>query len=148
MGQFVPKVEAGMRNEPDGKRQSIRNFRRRPLKVGERLCLYFAQRSKWCKKLGESKVNAVHVIVIKEKSVSVYEFRNDEQSKWPWHEWNPIQVAHYIKRLKLLCKSTNIEELNAFAQSDGFENWCIMKRWWKITHGSQALPYAGNLYKW
>jgi hypothetical protein len=128
-GQFVPKVQAGLKNKPNGKRQSIRNYRKRPLKVGETVYLYFAMRTKWCKKIGESIIKSVQDILITEKGVTVYNILSDG-------------------RLKFSRAYTSKATLDKFAKSDGFRNWETMKRWWKLTHGPEALPFRGNLYKW
>lgn len=57
-GQFVEYVEAGLQNPPPKgkriKRQTIRNYRKRPFKKGDILYHYFGQRSKWSRKLGIS----------------------------------------------------------------------------------------------
>lgn len=45
--QFADKVERGE------KRQTIRMPRKKPLKVGDKLCLYTGQQTKFCRKLGE-----------------------------------------------------------------------------------------------
>ena len=41
--------------------------------------------------------------------------------------------------------SLSPEELNAFAQADGFKNAIEMFNWFEQTHG---LPFAGVLIKW
>jgi hypothetical protein len=152
MGQFVPMVELGLTNptHPDAKRQSIRNFRRRPLKVGERLYLYFAQRSKWCKKLGEDSVKNVFIVHITDKRIRILDFRNDHQRNiinWKAVAEDPRRLKEFIKRLKVVKSITDQSELNTFAKADGFTDWETMKRWWKITHGT-PLNFYGNLYKW
>lgn len=149
-GQFVPKVIAGLKHKPGGKRQSIRNFRKRPLKVGEWLALYFAQRSEWCQKLGESTVVEVQIIQVTEKRIKIYDFRNDYQRniRWDLVAKNPRRLKEFLQRLKLVRSIYQADELNAFAKADGLRNWETMKRWWKLTHGPDALPFTGNLYKW
>jgi hypothetical protein len=148
MGQFVPMVEAGLKNEPGGKRQSIRNFRRRPLKVGETLSLYFAQRSKWCRKLGTDKIKDVFIVQIAEKYVKIYAFRWDWQRNARWDLMDAIFLKKAMMSLKLVGVYKKIDELNSFAQADGFKDWETMKRWWIQTHGRDALPFNGNLYTW
>lgn len=150
MGQFVPKVQAGLKRKPGGKRQSIRNFRKRPLKVGEWLALYFAQRSKWCKKLGESEITEVQIVQVSEKRIRIFDFRNDYQRniRWDLVAQNPRRLKEFLQRLKVAKSISQEAELNAFAEADGFKDWETMKRWWKLTHGPDALPYTGNLYKW
>lgn len=36
-------------------------------------------------------------------------------------------------------------DLNAFARSDGFYSWEVMREWWMVTHG---LPFDGWLLQW
>ena len=147
-GQFVPKIEAGLKRKPGGKRQSIRNFRKRPLWPGERLVLYFAQRSKWCKKLGETKIDKVYVISIDEHIIKVYMFQNPDQFQWRWDLMSKEVVTKSLKKLELYYTLSEPEILNVFSQHDGFKDWETMKRWWKLTHGPECFPYFGNLYKW
>jgi hypothetical protein len=130
-GQFVPKVSAGLRGRKNGKRQSIRNYRKRPLKVGEKVYLYFAMRTKWCKKIGESVIKDVRDILITETSIYIFELENGKRK-------NGGEFIQY----------TSKRTLDKFAQADGFRSWEVMKRWWKLTHGPDALPFRGNLYKW
>jgi hypothetical protein len=151
-GEFVPKVEIGLTNpsHPDAKRQSIRNFRKRPLKVGEWLALYFAQRSKWCRKLGESAVANVYVIRITESFIKVYSFRWSYQinQRWDLIALDPERLEKEIRLLKLENHYKKTIDLNAFAKADGFRDFETMKRWWKITHKLKEIFYTGNLYKW
>jgi hypothetical protein len=151
MGQFVPLVKLGLTNptHPDAKRQSIRNFRRRPLKVGERLYLYFAQRSKWCEKLGEDSIKDVLIVHINNNHVKLYTFRWEWQKamRWDLIAKDPEKLKKAIKLLKTFKTLKAKFKLNEFAKADGFTDWETMKRWWKITHGT-PLNFYGNLYKW
>ncbi len=128
-GQFVPKVKAGLKNKPGGKRQTIRNYRKHPGKVGQIAYLYFAMRTIWCTPLGEAVIKSVQDVLITEKSITVYDILDNGKLKF--------SRAYKSKRT-----------LDKFAKADGFRNWETMKRWWKLTHGPDALPFRGNLYKW
>lgn len=52
-GQFVDYVEAGLQPTPKKgtriKRQTIRNLRKHPIKVGETLHHFYGMRTKWCR---------------------------------------------------------------------------------------------------
>lgn len=122
-GQFVPKVIAGLKHKPGGKRQSIRNFRKRPLKVGEPVYLYFAMRTKWCKKIGESVIKSVQEIRIDENEVTVYDILIPRDQR-------------FFIMLKFNRAYKTKAQLDRFAKADGFRNWETMKRWWKLTHGT------------
>jgi hypothetical protein len=133
--RFVDKVEAGLRNEKGGKRQSIRNFRKRAIKVGEMIYLYYAMRTKQCRKLGEAKCISVDIIVIDEHQILIHDGWFDFENK-ELH-WGNMKN-----------KYSTPEELQAFAQDDGFTTFSEMKMWWRATHGVDSIPYTGNLYKW
>lgn len=111
--RFADKVESGE------KTQTIRAFRKIPIKVGEILYLYTGLRTKHARKLGEGKCTSNGVI----------EIRSD---------------AIYIRR-----RSSKVwiggKKLDQFARSDGFESWEDMKKWWLNVHG---LPFTGNIIEW
>lgn len=133
-GRFVDYVEAGLKKgrRKKGeriKRQTIRNFRAYPIKPGDILYHYFAQRSKYCRKLGESVCKSAQKIVIRANSITLFNGVDD--------------AGHYDK---LVCPYVAI--LNAFAYADGFANWEEMVRWWRLTHGPKCFPFTGQLIKW
>lgn len=133
--RFVEPVLAGLQRKKGGKRQSIRNFRKRPLKVGERVVLYYAQRTKWCRRLGEDVVKSVQVVTITTKSITIYDILKPQQMPW---------------KLKMASWYRGTSELNRFARADGFTDFEDMKAFWIAEHGKEGspFPYSGNLYKW
>lgn len=133
-GRFVEYVEAGLQTpRPKGKRikrQTIRNFRKRLFKAGDRLYHYFAQRNaKLCRKLGESVCKSAQHIRISAKEVTVYD-----------------SLTNYKLKFNVAYKSTS--DLNRFARADGFSNWKEMRKWWVLTHGPKCFPFTGQLIKW
>lgn len=123
--RFAEYVENGLKNRPGRvKRQTIRNFRKYPIKLGERLFHYYAQRTKQCRKLGESVAKKVNVIKITTRGVTILQNH---------------QFHTQLRRLK---------DLNYFAILDGFDSWQEMKRWWKLTHGPDCFPFTGQLIRW
>lgn len=131
--RFVKPVLAGLQRKKGGKRQSIRNFRKRPLKVGERVVLYYAQRTKYCKKLGESLIKKVQIIEIKENAIVLYD---------------PTQKGSDI--FKIVNTYNTKAKLDRFSRADGFKDFEDMKAFWLAEHGKNEnpFPYTGNLYKW
>lgn len=128
--RFVDKVEAGLRGEPDGKRQSIRAFRKNgPIKEGERLVLYYAQRTKYRRRLGETKNKSTQVVRLARSRVTVYDMLPND-------------------KLKMAFSLNTKWELDAFAKADGFNDWEDMKAFWFEEHGVNCFPFSGNLYKW
>lgn len=114
-GRFVEYVEAGLQKpRPKGKRikrQTVRNNRTRPIKPGDTLYHYFAQRSKWCRKLGESICKKEFGVFISNNQVTLYDRLPNG-------------------RLKFNRSYKTLRDLNRFAYADGFANWETMKRWW------------------
>lgn len=129
--QFIKPLQLGLKNKKGGKRQSIRNFRKRPLKVGETVYLYFGMRTKHCKKIGESVIKYVQRICIKKDHIKIYVYC--EKCEW----WK-------------LDKWITGNDLNTFAKADGFKDFEDMKSFWIKEHGKKGnpFPYNGNLYKW
>jgi hypothetical protein len=134
--RFVEPVLLGLQEKKGGKRQSIRNFRKRPLEPGERLVLYYAQRTKYCRKLGEAVVKSRDVITITEDNIKVYSLKSGRTL---------LKKFYYTKA-----------EKNGFARSDGFKDFEDMKTFWNQEHGKKntsgitqsPFPYSGNLYTW
>lgn len=130
--QFVDPVIAGLTGGgKDAKTNSIRNERKRPLKVGERVALYFAQRSKLSRKIGESVIKSRQKILITENEITIYDILSDDQ-------------------LKFKCAYKRNRDLNAFARKDGFKDFADMKAFWMREHGKKKspFPYRGDFYKW
>lgn len=109
------------------KRQTIRLPRKRHARPGEEIQLYHGMRTRHCRLLGKSTVESVHEIRIDlvEQTIT-------------------IDDAIVINE---------IDELDAFALSDGFdglrgriEPWEHMHRWWCMIHPGEV--FAGVLIKW
>lgn len=132
--RFVEPVLAGLQRKKGGKRQSIRNFRKRPLKVGERVVLYYAQRTKWCRRLGEDVVKSVDIIHIHKDFIQIVRYNNEAIGRKV-----TIEAVYNSKK-----------ELDTFARADGFKDFEDMKAFWIAEHGKEGnpFPYSGNLYKW
>mgnify|MGYP001768442570 CR=1 FL=1 len=101
--QFADKVEKGE------KRQTIR---KRPFQIGDKLYLYTGQRTKQCRKLGESVVKESYSIVI------------------------PNEDEIYFDD----CILIGIEK-EQLARDDGFECVADMIDWFKKTHGLPFVGY-------
>lgn len=97
-GRFVELI---LNNE---KNQTIRAFRKYPIKKGETLFLYTGMRTKFCKKLKEVKCIDVCNVTITTTGVR-------------------INNRRVLKR-----------NLESFAIADGFKSWEEMKKWWSLTH--------------
>jgi hypothetical protein len=120
--RFAPKVRGGK------KRQTIRNFRKYPIRVGETLYLYTALRTKYSEKLREAKCKSVDVITI---------------------SFNTGSISYGSEIL------TKDHELDSFAKKDGFNDWNDMRDFWIQEHGVKKgnrkvilLPYTGTLIQW
>lgn len=120
-GQFVPYVKEG------SKTQTIRKKRKYQAKAGDTVYLYFAMRTKWCKKIGEGKCTGTDDINI---SLS-----------------GSIRING-----KLLTR----EQCDMLAWNDGFRpegtsigqyagSHALMIRWWRQTH---ELPFRGDIIYW
>ena len=104
--------------ESGEKSQTIRAPRKHPIRVGDTLYLYTGLRTKSVRKLGEAKCRSVVRVFI------------------------PRGGVHLVVDNKELLY---LDQLNPFAQSDGFEDWYEMVRWFEKNHG---LPFVGMLIKW
>lgn len=133
--RFVEFVERGLQTKPTKgqriKRKTIRNFRKHLIKKGDTLHHFFGMRTKWCRKLGTSTCKSVRTICINHRVV----FVATEQSGYPEWKGNYREI-------------TSIEELDKFAQEDGFEGWADMKHFWLVEHGEDCFPFIGQLIEW
>jgi hypothetical protein len=135
---FVDYVEEGLRTMGKAprrgrriKRQTIRNFRRYPLKPGDKLYHYYAQRSVNSRKLGESVCRSCRNIIINHHAVLI------AKAEGGYPEWKGSYT-----------EITDEKQLDDFAYADGFANWREMKLWWKLTHGMNCFPFVGQLIQW
>ena len=126
--QFVEGVENGLdllAGRPlrhmgvDPKLNTIRAYRKRPIKVGDRLHLWHKQRAKrgtpGRRKLGEAVCTAVAPIRMRSECLFV--------------------------ESRLL----GVRQIQIFAISDGFRDAGEMFEWFDKTHG---LPFEGQLIRW
>jgi hypothetical protein len=94
--RFADDVESG------AKRQTIRAWRKRPFRVGDRVYLYTGMRTKACRKLGESDC-------LQARSIELYCYRTDRYASG-WFQSVAID--------KDLLREVEIVQL---AQADGFD---------------------------
>jgi hypothetical protein len=105
--KFTDKILSGE------KRQTIRQPRKHPIKIGDRLYLYTHQRTKACKKLGEAVCSEVVPIKIVICFVHVEIWL--KLSEFPW-----------VERL-------SGKEINDIAKTDGFNSSMKMIDWFLKT---------------
>lgn len=112
--QFAPLVESGQ------KCQTIRKTNK-GAKVGDTAYLYYGQRTKQCRKLGEGTITEIRSITILCTGLQ------QAIGAWVGNIW-------YEDRA-----------LNCLAQDDGFESGEAMVAWFADLYG---LPFHGYLHKW
>lgn len=130
--RFCRKVERGI------KRQTIRNFRKVPIKMWEQLYFYYGLRTKHCRKIGEGQCIGTNVITIKHDSVTIHSHV---------HYSAPLTVGRITTHVNDLI-ITHIRALNRFARSDGFSSWEDMKQFWLEEHGPDCFPFKGTIIHW
>ena len=120
--EFVPAVRAMLdkkyakRTGVKPKSTTIRALRKRPIRKGDQLFLYYAQRTKYCLKLGEARCLKTEDIIIRESTAAFYEI-----------VVNKVQASH--------------EEIQKIAHADGFASALDMVTWFKKAYG---LPWRGQ----
>ena len=97
------------------KRQTIRAKRRHRPRPGQTAYCFTGMRMKRCQHLGSWPIYAV------------------------------IDVKIMQEGVLLNGAALKANELDQFAQEDGFRNWPYMVTWFKKQHG---LPFSGDLIKW
>lgn len=97
------------------KRQTIRAKRKNRPCPGQMAHCFTGMRTKQCEKLGSWPIYAVIDIKIMEEGVLL-----NGCALWA-------------------------QQLDRFAEDDGFRNWPFMKTWFEKQHG---LPFSGDLIKW
>lgn len=97
--KFVPAILNG------SKTQTIRRFRKRPIKIGERLYLFTGMRTKQCERIGQAICTHRYVVKINRKG---------------------IDYGSNVVRDPAI--------LDALAKMDGFNNWDDMRRWWILNN--------------
>jgi len=104
--QFAPLVESGQ------KRQTIRAWRKRPIKVGQRLYLYAGMRTKACRKLGESECTEAIPIEIQGYS---WDARLGQVVLW--HEF--LLWQYEVRQIAVADGFETVEEFFKFFSPDG-----------------------------
>lgn len=146
---FVPFVLDGSKDHTIRKRRV-----KGTAKKGDTAYLYYALRTKFCKKLGEGICTDVKTIVIQKDSrnrinVRIYDRRlNDEEFK--------VSAGKFITKKFLQYELLEGIEMEQLAWRDGFRpegSTCdephgagaLMMRWWNQTH---VLPFVGDIIYW
>jgi hypothetical protein len=62
-----------------------------------------------------------------------------------WPIYAVVDVKILDEGVLLNGAALRAEQLDHFAQDDGFRNWPFMKTWFEKQHG---LPFSGDLIKW
>ena len=152
--RFVPMVLDG------SKPHTIRSRRKKGFaKIGDTLYLYFAMRTKWCRKLREEKCVDVRTIIIyklktrkEEYGIILYDERlQDDEIIYNRKGVYKRTKAPHIDRTLL-----HPQDADTLAWRDGFrpegstlENpagaFELMMRWWQQTH---VLPFVGDIIYW
>ena len=115
--QFAEMVESGQ------KRQTIRKTDK-GAKVGDTAYLYYGQRTKQCRKLGEGTITAVWPIDILLNSLG-----------------SPTVVITCPDMTRFYTG----DNLDTFAKADGFQTGEEMVSWFEKQYG---LPFNGFLHQW
>jgi hypothetical protein len=105
------------------KAQTIRGFRKVPIKTGERIFMYTGLRTKHCKKICEA-------ICIGQAWIRIAH--------------NKVAIGAWEKNPKLFLDMRS--ELNSFAHHDGFTGWEDLKQFWIKEHGKDCFPFKGVIY--
>ncbi len=121
--KFVPEIVSGR------KRQTIRGFRKFPIKCDEKIYLYTGLRTKLSMKIGEAICCESRMIEITDNEIRLYDSTDRP----------PIVFNKENRRI------------NEFAQKDGFKDWNEMREWWIKTYKLppyQSMLFTGTLIEW
>ena len=115
------------------KRQTIRaHGARRHARIGDAVRCYWGMRTKGCFLIGEGKCVAVRGVYLKWTEFS---------------EFDTFPVAEIAPgRCKRQGDLEKIPDLDAFAQSDGFDDFGEMREFWRENHGYES--FEGLLIRW
>lgn len=102
------------------KKQTIRQPRKRPFKVGDKLYMYTGVRTKKMKKIAEHVVRAVSSIIICKEGYALLGY----------------------KKIIFTC---DMKDLNRLAIKDGFQTWDDLVEWFDKKY---ELPFHGVLIEW
>lgn len=124
--QFVKPIKLGL------KEWTIRNDRKNPIAVGERLYMYTGLRTRNCKKIGEAICTWTSRIELREDLVLIHSFGSAVCPTFA--AFGDIENHPHC-----------INTLNHFAKSDGFKDWEDLKNFWYKNHGTDCFPYTGTI---
>ena len=113
-GRFVAPIQAGV------KQQTIRGKRRRHVKQGETIQLFYGLRTKYCTRIGTATCAGISRITV-------------------WLDQARIQAADQ--------EYQNRADLDEFARSDGFRDWPDMLAFWREHHPNLEI-FDGFLIRW
>lgn len=120
--RFVPFIESGE------KTHTIREKRKYPSKAGETLYLYEGLRTKKARKILEAECLCVEPITVKRL------IRGGRMGR-------AVCYAVIIGE-----QSLSQDEIEAFAQSDGFQNFAELIDFWKAE--KRQFPWSGDVIHW
>jgi len=129
---FVPPIERGLKTPPGPrpKRQTIRaRGKRRHARPGEELQLYTGMRTKHCRLIGRARCTSVRGIKIA--------FRKTWRRDW-------VRIYGGGHKHEIIDRP---DILNGFAQRDGFDDWCALRRFWAQKH-KNVRDFEGLLIEW
>lgn len=112
------------------KRQTIRANRKRHVRPGETMQLYYGMRTKACLLIARARCISVEPISID------FEYR-----------FHPTWVQGRIEHGDPFHVCQGQENLDNFAVSDGFTNWAEMRKFWQQTHPGLDV-FKGVLLRW
>ena len=121
--RFAEPVRLGLidPHATGAKTQTVRPIWKRPIKPDDVLYLYTGMRTKRCEKLGEAV--CLHI-----QHIQIY-----------------IGCFTLKYQHGVLNEYGALDNLNCFAQKDGFWNWQEMQDWFQKRYG---LPFSGVLIEW
>lgn len=105
------------------KRQTLRNDRKRHARAGETLQLYTGMRTKHCQLVGTATCLGVTRIRL---------------------DFEEGRVESFETGLAV----TRLEDLDAFAQFDGFTDWRALERFWRKEHPDVTEAWEGVRIQW
>ena len=127
---------------------TIRTFRKHPIRVGQLAHLYYAMRTKQCRKLRDP--IPIHTV----QSIAIFETDTVVIIEKSWLTEMERMEALRMKFPAPFRILTPVE-MDALAWADGFRNehdpaqangcFQIMKQWFGVTHGQN---FVGNYIKW
>lgn len=124
--RFPPLILAGRKSH------TLRGQRRRHARIGEPVQLYQGMRTKSCKLIAEPVCDRFHGVFLKFSEWQAFEFFDvAEQEPGVWRRVGDLRP---------------IENPDAFACSDGFDDIEDMGRFWLDTHGVRT--WDGFLIGW